>query len=295
MSVQTETPLHANVTEAPPVPQGSDRPWAIQSLPPFPAVALQLMSLLDDDDVPMKQVVNLLRVDPALSAEILRVSNSALYGLSRRIDNVSHAVVVLGSETVKRLALTAALGRFSQRIVKNKTLRVCWDHSIACALIGEQLAALMGTSKDRAYTAGLLSDIGRLALLSCYPDEYAGMLEVARDNHFDQLECERELFDIDHCAAGQYMAHQWNLPPDIITAIGHHHEPSPVDNEVLSVVCAATKLSDAIGFSVVQREEQPSIEDALADVPISNVPVAVETFEKFAEGINSAIATISPR
>ncbi len=271
-----------------------DRPWAIQSLPPFPAVALQLMSLLDDEDVSMKQVVSLLRVDPALSAEILRVSNSALYGLSRRIDNVSHAVVVLGSETVKRLALTAALGRFSKNVIRNKSLRICWDHSIACGLVAEDLAGLLGTSKDRAYTAGLLSDVGRLALLSCYPGEYGNMLEVARENDFDELECERQLFDIDHCAAGKYLASQWNLPDDIQDALAAHHEPSPGDSSPLAIVCAATLVTDAVGFSVVQREQRPSVEEALAPLLLNDKDGAVEHFTEYAEKINSAIAAISP-
>ena len=118
----------------------------------------------------------MLRIDPALSAEILRVSNSALYGLSRRVDNVSHAIVVLGTEVVKRLALTVALGRFSHGFLRNQGLRICWDHSVACALIAEELAQAMDVAKDRAYTAGLLHDVGRLALLACYPNEYGNLI-----------------------------------------------------------------------------------------------------------------------
>ena len=91
MSTQTETPSESTD----PATLEEKRPWALKALPPFPAVALQLLSLLDDSEAPMKKIVDLLRIDPALSAEILRVSNSALYGLSRKIDNVSHAIVGL--------------------------------------------------------------------------------------------------------------------------------------------------------------------------------------------------------
>ena len=130
------------------------RPWALHALPPFPAVALQLMSLLDDTEVPIKKVVSLLRIDPVLSAETLRVANSALYGLSRRIDNVSHAVVVLGTEVVKRLALTVALARFSRSFMRIHGLRVCWDHSVACAVLAEELAVAMNQPKTARIRPG---------------------------------------------------------------------------------------------------------------------------------------------
>lgn len=167
-----------------PPADSATQPWAIKNLPPFPAVALQLMGLLDSD-VSVKEVVKLLRMDPALSAEILRVSNSPLYGLSRRVDSVSHAVVVLGGDAVKRLALTVALGRFTQNFMKHKGLRRCWDHSVACGLMAEDLAQFAGQPQDRAYTVGLLHDVGRLALLACYPNEYENLLAVASENDFD--------------------------------------------------------------------------------------------------------------
>jgi len=271
-----------------------NRPWAIHALPPFPAVALQLMSILDDDDVPMKQVVDLLRVDPALSAEILRVSNSAYYGLSRQIDSVSHAVVVLGTQTVKRLAMTAALGKFAKEFMGNESLRTCWDHSIACALVAEKIAELVPAARDRCYTAGLLHDVGRLALLACHPNEYGGMLAVARDNDFDELECERQLFDADHCNTGAYLAHQWQLPEDIAASIAHHHDPSPRDGSTLAVTCAASLVADHLGYAVIEREGRPDLAESLAAAPVPDTEKAIEEFSDFGEKIQQAISSISP-
>ncbi|MEZ5366797.1 MAG: HDOD domain-containing protein [Bryobacterales bacterium] len=272
----------------------SDRPWAIKSLPPFPAVALQLMGLLDDDDVPMKQVVTLLRIDPALSAEILRVSNSALYGLSRRIDNVSHAVVVLGTDSVKRLALTVALGRFSQRFLKDQALRKCWDHAVATALVCERLAGHTGDARDRAYTAGLLLDIGRLALLACYPAEYGNMIEVARENDFDQIECERQLFDIDHCAAGEWLGRHWNLPNDLVEAIATHHSREPDDASTASLATAADRIADTLGFSALRMPARYTVEETLSRLPVADMETAITDLSSMEEAIGTAISTISP-
>lgn len=273
---------------------GSERPWAIKSLPPFPAVALQLMNLLDDDEVPMKQIVTLLRVDPALSAEILRVSNSALYGLSRRIDNVSHAVVVLGTESVKRLALTVALGRFSSRFLKDKALRVCWDHSLACALVGERIAAQLGQPHDRGYTAGLLLDVGRLALLACYPAEYGNLIEVARENDFDQLECERHLFDIDHCAAGEWLGRHWSLPDDLVECISTHHTREPNDDSAASIAAASDRIADALGFSALRMPARYTVEQTLSLLPLPDQAAALELIGGMENDIQTAIDAISP-
>ena len=294
MSTLTKSPAETPSSSGKAANEHGAKPWALKSLPPFPAVALQLLNLLDDSDVPMKKIVDLLRVDPALSAEILRVSNSALYGLSRRIDNVSHAIVVLGTEVVKRLALTVALGRFSHSFLRNKSLRICWDHSIACALVAEELAMAMDQPKDRAYTAGLLHDVGRLALLSCYPGEYGNLIAVARENDFDELECEQELFDVDHCAAGEWLGRHWNLPPVFVEAIAHHHTAEAKDKSLLSIVTAANDVADAIGFNVLDIPPKSTVGEILADLPLDNREKVVEKLEGFDEEVRKAIGAVTP-
>jgi HD-like signal output (HDOD) protein len=287
--------MSAITAAADPTAAAPARPWAIKSLPPFPAVAMQLLSLLDDDDVPMKQVVTLLRVDPALSAEILRVSNSALYGLSRRIDNVSHAVVVLGTESVKRLALTVALGKFSGQFARSHGLRGCWDHSIAMALSAERLADLLHQPRDRAYTAGLLADVGRLALLACYPNEYGNLLEVARENDFDLLECERQMFDIDHCAAGEWLARHWNLPEYLVEAIGLHHSSDASPESIAGIVAAADAIADAAGFASPPMPVRRTIDEILTGLPIREQESAQSAFANMAEAIDRALSAFAPR
>ena len=294
MSTLTKSPAETPSSSGKTAGDPDAKPGALKSLPPFPAVALQLLNLLDDSDVPMKKIVDVLRVDPALSAEILRVSNSALYGLSRRIDNVSHAIVVLGTEVVKRLALTVALGRFSHSFLRNKSLRICWDHSVACALVAEELAMAMDQPKDRAYTAGLLHDVGRLALLSCYPGEYGNLLAVARENDFDELECEQQLFDVDHCAAGEWLGRHWNLPPEFVNAIAHHHTAEAKDKSLLSIVTAANSVADAIGFNVLHIPSKATVAEILAGLPLDNREKVIEKFEDFDDSVRAAIGAVTP-
>jgi putative nucleotidyltransferase with HDIG domain len=289
--MKTSSPPLAPETAAPP---SGKNPWALQSLPPFPAVALQLMSLLDDTEAPMNRIVSLLRVDPALSAEILRVSNSALYGLSRRIDNLSQAVVVLGTEVVKRSAITAAFARFSRSFMNAKGLRACWDHSVACALIAEQLAQAMNQPKDRAYTAGLLHDIGRLALFASHPVGYNNMFTVARESDFDELECERNLFNVDHCAAGAWFARSWNLPEEFVEAISQHHNSEPIDASLVSIVTAADRVANRIGFSIHSTAPEESVSELIGRLPLADPQAMAEKLENFADTIRASLAAITP-
>jgi HD-like signal output (HDOD) protein len=271
------------------------KPWALKALPPFPAVALQLLSLLDNPDVPLKKVVDLLRMDPALSAELLRVANSALYGFVQRIDSVKHAVVVLGSENVKRLALTVALGKFAKSFLRYENLRTCWNHVVATAMICEELGITLNLGKDRAYTAGLLHDIGRLALLVSYPVEYGNLLAVAREENFDQLECERQLFDIDHCLAGQWLAEHWNLPDDFSYAIAQHHQAGPTEGDLTLLVRCACRLADCLGYSVLQRPSDATVAEILRELPLRDPAQTEADLESAPERIDQALKTIEPR
>ncbi len=275
-----------------PLADTAPRPWAIKNLPPFPAVALQLMGLLDSD-VPVKDVVKLLRMDPALSAEILRVSNSPLYGLSRNVDSVSHAVVVLGGDAVKRLALTVALGRFTQNFMNHKGLRRCWDHSVACALIAEDLAEFAGQAKDRAYTAGLLHDVGRLALLACYPNEYENLLAVASENDFDFRTTEKKLFEIDHCSAGHWLCTSWNLPSDMTEAIAGHHELGLVQGSLTSLIAVSDSLAAALGYGTVELKDEPELSDVIAPLGGDDTDVLLKRVEALPGRIGEALAVIS--
>jgi putative nucleotidyltransferase with HDIG domain len=272
-----------------------ERPWAMRSLPPFPAVALQLIGLLDSE-TPIKEITRLLRVDPALSAEILRVANSALYGLSRRIDNVGHAVVILGTDAVSRLALTAALGKFAQNFLNDEVSRACWDHSVACAVTAEKLGEEMNLPKDRLYTAGLLHDLGRLALLAAFPVEYSNLIEAASDREGggNEFEDERNLFDIDHCQAGEWLAVHWNFPTDIVEAIAQHHGANVDEPTIVSAVAAAHRITNALGFTVVQRPAAETVDGILRLLPVEDVEAAIESFADLRQHIEKVLSIVTP-
>jgi putative nucleotidyltransferase with HDIG domain len=238
--------------------QQTERPWALSTPPPFPAIAMKVLELLGHEDtVDVREVVRWLQADPVFSGEMLRVANSALYGLRTEIRSVHQATINLGLDFVKAVAITVGLRAYVKSAVKAPVLRRCWVHSMACGILSQELATACFMKGDEAYTAGLLHDIGRMGLLAAYPLEYANVLSVAVDYSFDVLHCEKELFDIDHCEAGAWMAEQWKLPAMLANIAAHHHDPLPAvpakqKPDLLTIVELACRLADSLDFGAIK-------------------------------------------
>ena len=271
-----------------------ERPAALRDLPPFPGVALRLLTLLDRSNVTVQDIEQVLRMDAALSAKILRIANSAFYASRYPIDSLQQATVRLGIMGLKRTALTVALGGLMSGRGKNQALQQCWHHSVAGALISEELAKMLGQSPDRAYTAGLLHDIGRLGLLACYPDRWQGMLEVANRHGIGELEAERDLFGIDHCAAGRWLAKDWNLPEEFVDAIENHHTAEIRDASLLSIVTAANTLANVLGYDTFDLERTETIAEVIEGLPLKDRPQAVERIEGLRDTIHNALSAFAP-
>ncbi len=230
-----------------------DKYRGLRRLPPFPAVATKLLRLLSNDEVAVKEIVGLIRADPALASELMRVVNSPLYGFPARISSIQNAVTLLGLQTVRGFALTVSMKGFLHTALRLDLLRRIWRHSLACGMLCEQISAACSPSQvsdDRAYTAGLLHNVGRLGLFVAHPKAYAELLTAPANG--DILERERNAFGLDHCEAGAWLAHSWGLPQDLEAVIASHHEaPSTTAFELADLVRVSVLLADSLGFDVV--------------------------------------------
>ena len=187
-----------------------DRKELLARIPAFPPIVLRLLDVLSSDDVEIRELVSLVSSDPAFSAQILQVANSPLFGFRSQIDSVQSALVVLGLRRVRALTMTVATANHMKAVLKIEELSRCWRHMLACALLTEELARSCGKFEERAYTAGLLHDVGRLGLLLAHPAEYAELLRNATRNALELLDCEKQMLGMDHCEAGRLLAAQWN-------------------------------------------------------------------------------------
>jgi putative nucleotidyltransferase with HDIG domain len=198
----------------------------------------------------LKQISRVIEGDPAFAADILFVANSSLFGFPSRMHVLRHAIAVLGLERIKALAITVAMRGFLGQ--RNPLVHQCWRHSVACALVCEEISAIYGFSGERAYTAGIMHDIGRLGLLKTYPKEMSKVLTEQYEDTQGVLRAEREALNVDHGRAGAWLMRNWTFPGDFSEICEHHHEaPNESDSEILQLVKVACKIADAIGFPAV--------------------------------------------
>jgi len=255
-------------SQAPPLSPRIFQPWALKNLPPFRPVAVRLVKLTAQDDVSIAKVQQVLRTDVAFSAEVLRLANSAMAGSRHEVRSVAHAVAMVGLERLKALSMTIALRDFLSSSKSNKSMELCWRYNLATAVICEWLAPIVHLDPDSCYTAGLIHDIGRLAILRAFPDEYFHMLSVIEDYGFDLLQCEQDLFDINHCQAGRWLMERWDFPADLKdVAELHHQTPSDGTPALVTVVYIAWQIADMLGFSPLAVRSHANIEEITATLP----------------------------
>ncbi len=244
-----------------------EKVWALISLPPLPAVAMRVLQLVSREAVGLKELSIQIEADPALASELLTVANSPLFGFRREIRTVLQAAALLGTERVKSLALTIALKVYLTKSFQIPTLLACWRHSLATALIAEQLAVASMMEKDFGHLAGVLHDVGRLALGLIKPSEYACLLDTPRESEAGVLEAERDLFQVDHCEAGQYLTESWNLPPELSLIAAHHHEQPKGKFDSVALIYHSCLMANAIGFESATLSEPRSFEAARQSLP----------------------------
>ncbi len=244
------------------------QPWALRDIPPFRPVAMKLLRLSAEEDVPIQRVQEILRTDAAFSAEVLRSANSALTGSRTEVHSVAHAVEMLGLDQIKALSMTIALRSILPSVKAGGFPQQCWKYNLATAILAEWLGRGLPLSPDACYTAGLVHDIGRLAILRAYPDTYERAVAFIQDYDFDLLRCEKDVFDIDHCEAGAWLMDHWGFPSGLrdVAAL-HHFEPKPDTPLLIAVVHIAWQLADMLGLSPMAMRSAATIEELTATLP----------------------------
>ena len=228
------------------------------------------MQLTNKEDVPMRQLSELISSEPAFSSEVITLANSALYACRVPITSVLGAIAVLGTNSLKGICLTIGVRAYLGDALNDQSLRSIWRHSLACALIANQLAAAGRRDRDTAYTAGIMHDIGRLALAVLSPQPYGALLQKHTGSPADALQAERELFGFDHCEAGLHLIADWKMPPYFQAVVADHHS-ARVSHDVwqmLDMIQLSCRMADTIGFSAFAKCEATPFADLLAEIPL---------------------------
>lgn len=245
----SEPPEPNTPQAAPPVSAaGSGTVLSDSHLPTLPHILLNLLEACGSNDTSMSDIASIVDKDPALCAKILRLVNSVYYSFSSEVKNFRQALSLLGTDTIRSIAISAAVYRVFNRVSDTGAfnLRQFWWHSLMCAVLARSIAARVhAPAAENAFLSGLLHDIGKLVLLQNDPNRYGAFLAQAGPGTAAPA-AERAHLGCDHCEAGLWLTRQWHLQPFLADAIRYHHEPMHriVDSlPLVRIVYAANRLA----------------------------------------------------
>jgi putative nucleotidyltransferase with HDIG domain len=233
----------------------------LHDLPSLPAVVMELLSSIDAQDVDISVLAKKVSHDQALMAKTLRLANSPVYGLQVKVTTLSQAITFLGFQATRNLIIAAAVtGCFAEGQCAGFDYKGFWRHSIATATCARVLARRMKFNQDYAFTAGLLHDIGRLVLVTSFPERYAQALAMRKQTDCELLEAERQVLGVDHVAAGIALAGHWNFSDTMRLAIAHHHDPeAPGAGFLATIVHVANAIVHALDIARDADELVPAV------------------------------------
>lgn len=235
----------------------------LQDIPTLPEIVLKVLEATENPNVTCSQIEGLLKSDEAIATKILKVVNSAYYGLSRPVGSISQGCVIIGFQQVRKLILgLSAVSLFKARSARmREALDDFWHHSCSAAVGASMIMQDKGFSPDvaeTAYMAGLLHDIGQVFLAATLDVYYLEVLRRTEITKANIVDVERSLMKVDHLDVGRELSKAWNLPDWICEAITRHHGPLRLDD-------APYLLAVHIGDQVPTATEEATFEDYLAN------------------------------
>ncbi|KPJ86212.1 MAG: hypothetical protein AMS17_13490 [Spirochaetes bacterium DG_61] len=198
----------------------------IQELPTLPLVANKINATLHDPKSSVADLTKIIEKDQSITTKMLKLVNSAHFGLSQKVNNVNQAIALLGYRNISYIVMTLSVFDTLKTVEKlSFDRRKFWIHSIAVAIMSLKLARESDfLLLDDIFTAGLLHDLGKVFMDGFMHEEFETIVKKAENEGISYLEAEHKLFDIDHTMVGEWMARTWRLPLHVIAAIKHHHQ-----------------------------------------------------------------------
>ena len=226
----------------------------MKSLPSMSGMAAKVLKLLDDPKSSAGEVERLLKQDPSLTANLLKLTNSAYFGFPSKVGSVRQAVVLMGWKNISKLVMAASVNAITDRQIPGYGLPpgMLWQHSIAVSVTSEGLVReLKIAESDEIFTAALLHDLGKLVLGGFVEEELEEIEKVAARGVPFQM-AEQEVLGTDHAEIGGLMLESWSFPTELVNAVRWHHEPdaAPETSSMTDIVHVANVLCLMIGIGI---------------------------------------------
>ena len=279
----------------------------VHDLPTPPLVFTQIIKVINNSKSSAGDIGAIIAEDPALTAKVLKLTNSSYYGMSSTITSVKQAILILGLDVIKSLVIsTSVFDSFSRnKVLDRGYLGNFWRHSLLTALMAKMIAKFVQRGflcdSELAFSGGLLHDIGKLIIISHLPDEYAMIKEISeQEQSLPEIDIESNVMQFTHADLGSYMAAKWNLPGEISFAILYHHYKEGISADGFSaVIHLADRLAHKNDFPnglTIEKHNpfyeeawgilglDPSAEEKMLE-QLRNDYAKAETFMKMAQGL----------
>ncbi len=239
------------------------------NLPAVPVVAIKVIKLIDDPFSSIEDIRRSISGDQSLIASILRVANSAFYGVGRKIDTISEAILIMGLDTVKTIALAVC----TKELYKNFGIieQKLWEHSIGVSLLAGILANEgFNIKRDEAIVAGLLHDIGKTVMNNSNPDKFFELTQMVYNERVNYKDIEMDFFGFGHADVGYLLAQKWEFSDTLCEVIKNHHNCDYYESRQQDIydLCLIVALSDAIcvRLGIGYRGPMMEMEDKVRDL-----------------------------
>jgi len=236
----------------------------IGDLPASPAIVASLMNLTADINVDIEKIGQTISADQALTARLLKLSNSSFYGRAKEVTSLREAVVLLGFKTVRSLAVAASTHSLYHKGEDNYFAARLWEHSLATAICARHTAQITGHSLyEEAFIAGLMHDIGKMVFNQQAADQYGEIISRVEAERLSFIDLEDEILGFNHTDVGMLLLHKWSFPALLSGAVFEHHGPI-VEEDIIIPLSVVVNAANYIAKHFAEGFNDYSVEDLLS-------------------------------
>jgi len=214
-------------------------------LPTLPHIATTVMRMVSDPETSAKAVQEEIIKDQGMTGQILKISNSAMFGMKREVKTLTHAIMLLGFDTIRSIVVAAATKNlYTRKSGTGFKEKLIWENSIGSALIARGIAEQFDNiDKEEAFIGGLMHNLGKTVLNAKFPEEYSSVMATAYNDNRPIEEIEREELGFTHAELGACIMRQWNLSDSLVSAVGYYLDPTEAPREH-QMLTAIVRMSD---------------------------------------------------
>ena len=271
----------------------------VTALATLPEVTAKVIATVEDPKSSAAQLHAIVRHDPALVARVLKVVNSAFYGLPGQVTSIDRAIVLLGLNAIKNLAVAASLGQMFRglQLCEKYSAKDLWSHCVAVAVVSRELAKKIKPQlAEEAFLGGMIHDIGILVALQVWPEQVRKLCDEVLRGGGTFTDIERRVVGVNHAFLGKSLAERWQFPKSCQQIAAHHHTPNLAtedDRQVVAIIYAADTLccQADIGFPLTAQNQ--TIDATLLATAGATAELIDEVRGRLPEIVNTAAPLVS--